>query len=595
MAGESTMYGFYGRFLKVDLTHRTYDIVSLPDNVLLKYLGGKGLASYLLYSMNPEGIDPLSPDNCLIFATGPITNSIIWGSSRYGVYTKSPQTGFYSESYSGGKVPEAMDSAGFDAIVIIGKSMHPAVIVIKPEGVEFHDANDIWGMDTYETENTVNQKFGNGAKKSGAVVIGPAGENLVRFAVIENDYWRSAGRTGVGTVMGSKYLKAIVFKGNKKRPLFNENRVRAFSKKLAEESRHNPVVQAYKNMGTPMMVELVNKINAFPTRYWSEGFYDKWKNISAEALHKQCKVQPRACAKCFIGCGRMTTVQNGPYASLKIEGPEYETIFAFGGLCMIDSIEEIAFLNDICDRLGMDTISAGNLCAFTIEAAGRKKIDLPIDYGDVDAIADLLKKIATRQGIGDILARGIRHAARTWNMEDMAVHVKGLELPGYDPRVLKGCGLAFATADRGACHLRATFHNPEIKGLIAPETIKGKAELFIDFEDRLTLMDTLILCRFYRDMYPWERLGEIIQMTTGQKQDQAALKKRAAEISTLIRCFNIREGLKSEDDNLPKCFYKKMLNTEHRIKKQELETMLKEYYHLRGWRKNGFPEITPTL
>jgi len=488
------MYGFYGRFLKVDLTHRTYDIESLPDTVLLKYLGGKGLASYLLYSMNPKRINPLSPDNCLIFATGPITNSMIWGSSRYGVFTKSPQTGFYSESYSGGKVPEAIDSAGFDAIVIRGKSMRPAVIVIEPEGAEFHDANDIWGMDTYETENAVNQKFGKGATKSGAVVIGPAGENLVRFAVIENDYWRSAGRTGVGTVMGSKNLKAIVFKGNKKRPLFNEKRVATFSKELAAESKHNPVVQAYKKMGTPMMVEFVNKINAFPTRYWSEGFFDKWKNISAEALHQRCNVQPRACAKCFIACGRMTTVQNGPYAGLKIEGPEYETIFAFGGLCMIDSIEEIAYLNDICDRLGMDTISAGNLCGFAIEAAARKKIDFRIEYGDVDAVAALLKKIATRQGIGDILARGIRHAARTWNMEDLAVHVKGLELPGYDPRVLKGCGLAFATADRGACHLRATFHNPEIKGLIAPETIEGKAELFIDFEDRLTLMDTLILC-----------------------------------------------------------------------------------------------------
>jgi aldehyde:ferredoxin oxidoreductase len=506
------MYGFYGRFLKVDLTHRTYDIVSLPDSVLLKYLGGKGLASYLLYSMNPEGIDPLSPDNCLIFATGPITNSMIWGSSRYGVYTKSPQTGFYSESYSGGKVPEAIDSAGFDAIVIKGKSKRPAVIVIEPEGVEFHDADDIWGMDTYETEDTVNEKFGKGATKSGAVVIGPAGENLVRFAVIENDYWRSAGRTGVGTVMGSKHLKAIVFKGNKKRPLFNEKRVRTFSKELAAESKNNSVVQAYKKMGTPMMVEFVNKINAFPTRYWSEGFFDKWKSISAQALHKQCNVQPRACAKCFIACGRMTTVQNGPYAGLKIEGPEYETIFAFGGLCMIDNIEEIAYLNDICDRLGMDTISAGNLCGFTIEAAGMKKIDFQIEYGDVDAIAGLLEKIATRQGIGDILARGIRHAARTWNMEDTAVHVKGLEPPGYDPRVLKGCGLAFATADRGACHLRATFHNPEIKGMIAPETIEGKAELLIDFEDRLTLMDTLILCRFYRDMYPWDRLGEIIEM-----------------------------------------------------------------------------------
>jgi len=589
------MYGFYGRFLKVDLTDRTYDIATLTDTVLLKYLGGKGLASYLLYSMNREGVDPLSPNNCLIFATGPITNSIIWGSSRYGVYTKSPQTGFYSESYAGGKVPEAIDSAGFDAIVFTGKSKRPAVIVIVPEGVEFHDATDIWGMNTYETENTVNGKFGKGARKSGAVVIGPAGENLVRFAVIENDYWRSAGRTGVGTVMGSKNLKAIVFKGNKKRPLFNEKRVRTFSKELAAESKDNPVVQAYKKMGTPMMVESVNKIKAFPTRYWSEGFFDKWKNISAEALHNQCNVQPRACAKCFIACGRMTTVLNGPYAGLKIEGPEYETIFAFGGLCMIDSIEEIAYLNDICDRLGMDTISAGNLCGFTIEAARRKKIDFQIEYGDVDAIAGLLKKIATRQGIGDVLARGIRHAAQTWNMEDMAVHVKGLELPGYDPRVLKGSGLAFATADRGACHLRATFHNPEIKGMIAPEITKGKAELLIDFEDRLTLMDTLILCRFYRDMYPWERLGEIIEMTTGLKQDKAALRERAAEISTLIRCFNIREGMKPEDDNLPKRFYKESLKSGHGIKKQELETMLQDYYNLRGWHKNGFPEVMPNI
>ncbi len=589
------MYGFYGRFLKVDLTDRTYDIVTLPDTVLLKYLGGKGLASYLLYSMNPEGVDPLSPDNCLIFTTGPITNSMIWGSSRYGVFTKSPQTGFYSESYAGGKVPEAIDSAGFDAIVVTGKSKRPAVIAIEPEGVEFHDADDIWGMNTYETEDTVNRKFGNGSTKSGAVVIGPAGENLVRFALIENDYWRSAGRTGVGTVMGSKNLKAIVFKGDKRRPLFDEERVRLFSKELSAESKNNPVVQAYKKMGTPMMVESVNKMKAFPTRYWSEGFFDKWKNISAEALHNQCNVQPRACAKCFIACGRMTTVLNGRHAGLKIEGPEYETIFAFGGLCMVDSIEEIAYLNDICDSLGMDTISAGNLCGFTIEAAKRKKFDFKIDYGDVDAIAGLLKKIATRQGIGDILARGIRHAARTWDMEDMAVHVKGLELPGYDPRVLKGSGLAFATADRGACHLRATFHNPELKGIIDPEIIKGKAELFVDFEDRLTLMDTLILCRFYRDMYPWDRLGEIIEMTTGLKQDKAALRKRASEISTLIRCFNIREGLKPEDDNLPKRFYKEILKTGHGIKKQELGTMLRDYYNLRGWQKNGFPEATPNI
>ena len=464
--------------------------------------------------------------------------------------------------------------------------------------MEFNDASDIWGMDTYQTEDTVNQKFGGvggGTTKSGAVVIGPAGENLVRFAVIKNDYWRSAGRTGVGTVMGSKNLKAIVFKGDRKRPLFQKEHIRQFSKTLAEESKNNPIVQAYRTMGTPMMVKTINQAMAFPTKYWSESFFDRWENIGSEALHNQCRVQPRACSKCFIACGRMTTVLNGRHAGLMIEGPEYETIFAFGGLCMIDSIEEIAYLNDICDRLGMDTISAGNLCGFAIEAAKRKKIDLRIDYGDVDAIAALLKQIAARQGTGDILARGIGYAAKAWNLENIAVHVKGLEPPGYDPRVLKGSGLAFAVADRGACHLRATFHNPELKGMIDPEIIQGKAELLVDFEDRLTLMDTFILCRFYRDIYPWERLGQIIQITTGLKQNKAQLQKKASEISTLIRCFNIREGLKAEDDSLPKRFHEDILKTGHVITETELGVMLKEYYHHRDWDERGRPEKRPDI
>jgi len=333
------------------------------------------------------------------------------------------------------------------------------------------------------------------------------------------------------------------------------------------------------------MVKIMNKAKAFPTKYWSEGFYDKWPNISAEALHKQCRVEPHACPKCFIACGRRTTVLNGRHAGLKLEGPEYETIYAFGGICMIDSIEEIAYLNDICDRMGMDTITAGNLCGFTIEAARNKKIDFEIDYGDVDAIANLLEKIAKRKDIGDILARGIMHAAKEWDMEDIAVHVKGLELPGYDPRVLKGCGLAFATSDRGACHLRATFHNPELTGLIDPEIIQGKAKLLVDFEDRLTLFDALILCRFYRDLYPWKRIGQIINATTGLNGDKTYLKKSAAEISNIVRKFNIREGLKPEDDNLPQRLYKKMLKTGHSIKEKELKAMLKDYYNIRGWDK----------
>jgi aldehyde:ferredoxin oxidoreductase len=587
------MNGFYGRVLKIDLTCARYDIVSIDDRILMKYLGGKGLASYLLYTMNPKEVDPLSPANCLVFATGPVTGSIIWGSSRYGVFTKSPQTGLYSESYSGGRVPEAIDSTGFDAIVITGKSKKPSILEIHPEGADFHDAGDIWGMDTYETEDTVNRLFGSTgreAKKTGCVVIGPAAEKLVRFAVVENDHWRSAGRTGVGTVMGSKNLKAILFKGDKKRLLFDKGEAKRFSKEIAAASKDNPAVKNFKTWGTPNMVRVANNAGAFPTRYWSEGSFDKWKNIDAEALHKQCRVEPHACPKCFIACGRATTVLNGRHSGLKLGGPEYETIYAFGGLCLVDSIEEIAYLNDICDRLGMDTITAGNLCGFTIEAARKKRIDFHIDYGDVDAIAVLLKMIAKREGIGDILAEGIRNAAEKWNMGDLAVHVKGLEPPGYDPRVLKGSGLGFAVSDRGACHLRATFHNPELTGVIDPDVTEGKADLFIDFEDRLTLMDCFILCRFYRHMCSWKNLERTIYITTGLKEDKESLQKRASEISDLVRCFNIREGLRPEDDNLPTRFYKDMLKTGDVITKDELKTMVKEYYSLRGWNNNGVPK-----
>ncbi len=597
------MDGFYGRILKVDLSEEKYSVEPVRDEILEKYLGGKGLASYLLYELNPAGVDPLDPANSLIFATGPVTGSAIWGSCRYGVFTKSPQTGFYSESYAGGKVPEAIDSTGFDAIVIQGQSAVPTVLGIHPEGVDFHEAGDIWGMDTFQAEDAVLERFGKSGesfKRRGAIVIGPAGENLVRFAVIENDYWRSAGRTGVGAVMGSKRIKAVVFQGDRKRSLYDGNAVRAFSKKVSLEGKDNPGAKAYKSMGTTMMVKILNDAGAFPTRYWSEGKCEHWEKINSDALHERCQVTPRACLKCFLACGRMTTVQQGRHAGLKLEGPEYETIYAFGGLCLIDSIEEIAYLNDICDRLGMDTISAGNLCAFTIEASRRGKIDYKIDYGDVDAIAELLKKIANPpnpplekggrgdfEDIGDILARGIKFAAREWDLEDIAVHVKGLEPPGYDPRVLKGMGLGYATSDRGACHLRATFYKPELSGMIDPDVIEGKAELFVDFEDRLTLFDALILCRFYRDLYPWEQLKEIIHSVTGLDVDQKTLQEKAGAISDIVRRFNLREGMKPEDERLPKSLHRKLKKTGDIITEQELDHMLKDYYSLRGWDESG--------
>ena len=586
------MYSFYNRLLKIDLNQEAYRIETLDPEVLEINLGGKGLASYLLYQLNPPGIDPLDPENHLIFATGPVCGSAVWGSSRYGVFTKSPQTGFFSESYSGGKVPESIDATGFDAIIIKGRSARPTVLCVRPDHVEFQEAGDIWGIDSYQTENEVLKRFSRpetNLGRPGAVVIGPAGENLIRFACIKNDHWRSAGRTGVGAVMGSKSLKAIHFQGDKKRSLYDPKAVREFSKALARESKDNPGVKAYKNMGTSQMVKVMNTANAFPTRYWTEESYEHWTKISADALHERCEVSPRACAKCFMACGRMTTLKMGRHAGLKLEGPEYETIYAFGGLCLIDSIEEIAYLNDICDRLGMDTITAGNLCAFTIEAARRGKVQYKIDYGQVDAISELIEKISQKQGIGEILSQGIQAAAKEWNLEDIAVHVKGMEPAGYDPRTLKGMGLGYATSDRGACHLRSTFYKPELSGVIDPEQIEGKAEVFLDYEDRLILFDTLILCRFFRDLYPWEQLVKMVSAVTGINAGKEDLRKIASSVKNQVRRFNMREGLTAEDDRLPKALHRKLKKTGNVITAQELEYMVKDYYRLRGWDDLGRP------
>ncbi len=587
------MKGFFGKILEIDLTGRQFRTSPAKDDLLDRYLGGKGLASHLLWRLNPERVPPDAPENRLIFATGPVTGSSVWGSSRYGVFTKSPQTGLYSESYSGGKVPEAVDAAGYDAVVISGKCKEPSLLVISPDGAAFHPAKELWGMDTFATEDAVHERFCTTLPddyKSGAVVIGPAGENRVSFAVIENDYWRSAGRTGVGAVMGGKLLKAILFTGNKRRVLKDPEGLSRFSKELARSAKEHPVVAAFKSGGTANMVERTSRAKAFPTRYWSQGFMDGWEKISTRALHEECRVSPRACAKCFIACGRMSTVISGRHAGLKIEGPEYETIFAFGGLCMIDDIKEIAYLNDLCDRLGMDTISAGNLCAFAMEASRRKRIDLSLDYGDADGVAALLHQIAGREGVGAVLADGTVKAAQKWNLEDIAVHVKGLELPGYDPRVLKGSALAFSVSDRGACHLRATFHNPELSGLLDPEAVEGKAAHLIGYEDRLTVMDTLILCRFFRTLYPWEKMARILSLTCGIETDAEGLQKRAKDIATLIRRFNLREGLRLEDDCLSKGLFRKDLRGIPPLDEAEVVKMVQDYYRLRGWNSSGRPE-----
>jgi aldehyde:ferredoxin oxidoreductase len=366
--------------------------------------------------------------------------------------------------------------------------------------------------------------------------------------------------------------------------------VKDFAKGLSKRAKDDPGVKAYKSMGTPMMVDIMSRVGSFPTRYWHKGTAEHREQINAVALHERCDVTPHACLKCFIACGRLSTVKEGRHKGLKIEGPEYETIYAFGGLCEVDSIEEIAYLNDICDRLGMDTISAGNLVALTIEAVRQGKVDYPIDYGQVDNVAALLKDIAYRRGIGDTLADGIKLAAEAMGMADQAIHVKGLEPAGYDPRVLKGMGLAYGTSDRGACHLRATFYKPELAKMIDPDQIAGKAVMFTEWEDRLTIFDALILCRFYRDLYQWEDLAAMLKGVTGLELDRAKMRSIAGAITDNTRRFNVREGLTPEEDKLPKRFCNEVLPETGKIISEEMmEALLKDYYAARGWDEQGHP------
>jgi len=576
------MKGFFNRLLRIDLSKRRTTVEPISESILQSYLGGKGLGSFLLLKENPPHIDPLSPQNRLIFTLGPLADTPFYGSSRYAVFTKSPQTGIYSESYSGGKITLSLSRTGYDAIVIQGKSDHPIFLEISDKNVAIHDASDLWGKETYETEEAILKAIG--IKSAGALVIGPAGENLVKFAVIESEHWRSLGRAGIGAVMGSKKLKGIVFHGKKRRELADSSSLKRLTQEFKYRVKDHQIVSIYKRYGTPMLVSIMNTIGAFPTQYWSKGTMEGWEGISAESLIEHCKVVSSACPHCFMACRKISEVKNGRHRGLRIMGPEYETIYAFGGLCLVNSIEEIIYLNDLCDRLGMDTITAGNLAAFAIEASKRKKIEDRLEYGDVDGIAQILTKIAYRKGVGKILSEGVRQAAAVWGMEEKAIHVKGLEPAGFDPRVLKGMGLAYATSDRGACHLRATFYKSELSGQIDPDQVKGKARLFVDYEDKMALFDALILCRFYRDLITWKDLQEIIKSTCNLSVKKKGLKAMASDIINLARNFNQREGVTKKDDRLPRRFFREILQeTGKTIQPRDMEVMLKEYYQLRGW------------
>jgi aldehyde:ferredoxin oxidoreductase len=341
----------------------------------------------------------------------------------------------------------------------------------------------------------------------------------------------------------------------------------------------------YRDIGTPGVVSMTSEAGALPSYYWSKGGVPHWAEICGTTMRERYQPRSKACAKCFMACGKvMTITEEGPFAGTKVEGPEYETIYTFGGLNAVDNLPGIAYLNELCDRLGLDTISAGNVTALAIEASRRGKVDFKLEYGDVMGIAELLREIASRTGRGELFSLGTRAVSKELGMEDVAVHVKGLEPAGYDPRALKGMGLAYAISDRGACHLRATVYKPEMGGKADPQATEGKAELVLDFEDRHTLFDTLVFCRFYRDTIGWDELPVIIRGLTGLELDKAGMQQISANIANLIRTYNLREGMSPEEDTLPPYILNNPLQDSGKtITKSEIDKMVGDYYALRGW------------
>ncbi|MFQ3620388.1 MAG: aldehyde ferredoxin oxidoreductase family protein [Spirochaetales bacterium] len=568
------MDGFFNKLLWIDLTKKEYRYEDIPDEVFLNYLGGKGLGAYLLFHHNPPGVSPFSPDNLFIITVGPATGTRVWSQSRFAVFSKSPATGGYGESYCGGTLAPQIKGCGIDAVVLSGRADTLTFLVITEAGVTFVDASKWAGKETYETEEAL---LSLSKDQAGAMVIGPAGEHLAACACIKSDKYRSLGRGGLGAVLGSKNIKGISFAGSRKAKLADESLLLELNRRIAQKGKESPVTQNYVNLGTPMQVAATNNQRCFPTYYWKGGYFELWQNLSADYMRKNFQIAHHACPNCFLKCTRRSTLTKGRHAGLSIDGPEFETIYALGGLNGLDSLEEVVWLNDLCDRLGLDTMSAGNLASFTTEAYKAGKVDFPMDYNQPDRMAELFRLIAFRQGVGEVLAQGIRHAAKTWGLEDLAVHVKGLEPAGFEPRVLKGMGLAYAVSARGACHLRATFYKAELSGQIPPDQIEGKARLFIDYEDRAALVDSLILCRFFRDFYMWDELRMLIRGTTGRDLPKEELELLAHRITQLTRSYNHREGLGPETDTLPRRFFREPTREGATLTEEEFRTLLSDY------------------
>lgn len=547
-----------------------------------KYFGGRGLGAKYLYEELKGGIEPLSPANKLLLATGPFTGTIVPCSGKLAIITKSPATGTILDCSIGGHFAAQLKFAGYDMLIIEGQAESPVYLVIDDEKVEICNAKHLWGNGTFETESRLHEEYGMEAR---VLSIGPAGENLVSFACIGSEYYRQAGRGGVGSVMGSKRLKAIVCSGSKDVAVSNMSHLLELAKKAMRENVLTDTNLWAHIDGTPAIVDMSNSAGIFPTKNYQDGVFEGAQKINADRM-RQLQPKKRACFACALGCGNYIRIRDSA-----VEGPEYETLALAGANCGVDDIEAIIKFNAECDDLGIDTISSGNVLGFAMEMTERGIKDFSIRFGDIETYLKMPGLIAYREGMGEELSHGVRHLASTYGGTEFAMEVKGLELPGYDPRGSWAMGLAYATASRGGCHMSAWPVADEAFGDLDPFTAEGKTELVITGQHYNAIKFSLILCDFW--VAPLETMSELVSCVLGREISGAELEKAGERIWNLLRMFNVREGFRAVDDSLPARFFKDPLRSGatagRLLPREQFDSMLREYYQLRGWDDMGVP------
>jgi len=593
-----------GKLLFVDLTAGNVKEERLDSRVLKDFIGGRGLGIYYLNKFVDPKCDPLSPENLLVMATGPLTGTGAPTGARYMVMTKSPLTGAITCSNSGGVFPTELKRSGYDAIIFSGRSEKPVYLWIDQEKAELRTAVHLWGKDTRETTDILLTEIN---AKARVACIGPAGEQKVLFAAIMNDKHRAAGRSGVGAVMGSKNLKAVVVKGKGRIPLADPERFKAFNKEILDIFKQGieKTPLGLTVNGTAGVVVATQNFGVLPTKNWQQGTFDGWEKIQGQELTRRFLVKNSACYGCPIGCGRKTEVDLPGFAG-EGEGPEYETIYAMGSNCMVDNLAAITKANYICNEMGMDTITMGATIACAMELVDRgylseEEIGRSLKWGDAEALVELTRMTGNREGFGDLLAEGSYRLAERFGHPELAPVSKKQEFPGYEPRGAQAMGLAYATSPIGGSHMRGDPAYFELFGVpesMDPHQWEGKAKVTKAYQDLSAIIDSAGLCIFFavRNLASKD-LGvapvgilEYLNAATGAGYTLDELKQAGERVINAERLFLVRAGFTAKDDSLPRRLTEEPSPTgPAKGMVCHLPEMLEEYYQVRGWTEDGVP------